>query len=76
MSAALLLFSLAFITAPVAELVFHKPLELLSGESFTPVWLLPFVSVAGFFLLALTLHLAKWVGKVHGRWAKSMLVRR
>jgi uncharacterized membrane protein len=76
LSAALLLFSLAFITSPVAELVFHKPLELLGGGAFTPVWLLPVVSVAGFFLLALTLHLAKWVGKVHGRWAKSMLVRK
>jgi hypothetical protein len=76
LSAALLLVSLAFITSPVAELVFRKPLELLGGEAFTPVWLLPIVSVAGFFLLALTLHLAKWVGKVHGRWAKSMLVRK
>jgi hypothetical protein len=76
LSAALLLFSLSFIASPVLELVFHKPLELLGGETFTPVWLLPIVSVAGFFLLALTLHLAKWVGKVHGRWAKMMLVRK
>lgn len=76
LSAALLLFSLAFITSPVAELVFHKPLDLFGAEAFTPVWLLPIVSVAGFFLLALTLHLAKWVGKVHGRWAKFMLVRK
>lgn len=76
LSALLLMFSFAFITSPVAELVFHKPLDLMGGEAFTPVWLLPVVSVAGFFLLALTLHLAKWVGKVHGRWAKSMLVRK
>jgi len=76
LSAALLTFSLALITSPVVELTIHKPLELLGGETFTPVWLLPFLSAAGFFLLALTLHLAKWVGKVHGRWAKSMLVRK
>jgi len=76
LSAALLSFSLAFITSPVVELIFHKPLDLLGPGAFTPVWLLPIVSVAGFFMLALTLHLAKWVGKVHGRWAKFMLVRK
>ena len=75
-SAGLLLFSLSFIASPVLELVFHKPLELWRGDAFTPVWALPVVSAAGFFLLALTLHLAKWVGKVHGRWAKYMLVRK
>jgi len=75
-SAGLLLFSLSFISAPVLELVIHKPLEIWRGDAFTPVWLLPVVSAAGFFLLALTLHLAKWVGKVQGRWAKYMLVRK
>ncbi len=67
--------SLSFIGSPVMELVFHFPLELFGPEAFTPVWLLPFVSIAGFFLLPLTFHLAKWVGKVHGKYAKSMLVR-
>jgi len=76
LAAGLLLFSLSLIASPVLELVFHKPLELWRGDAFTPVWALPIVSVAGFFLLALTLHVAKWVGKVHGRWAKSMLVRK
>jgi len=67
--------SLSFIGSPVLELVFHLPLELFGPEAFTPVWLLPFVSIAGFFLLPLTFHLARWVGKVHGKYAKSMLVR-
>ena len=67
--------SLSFIGSPLLELVFHLPLELFGPEAFTPVWLLPFVSIAGFFLLPLTFHLARWVGKVHGKYAKSMLVR-
>ncbi len=73
----LLLFatSLSFIGSPFLELAFHIPLELFGPEAFTPVWLLPFVSIAGFFLLPLTFHLARWVGKVHGKYAKSMLVR-
>jgi hypothetical protein len=67
--------SLSFIGSPVMELAFHIPLELFGPEAFTPVWLLPFVSIAGFFLLPLTFHLARWVGKVHGKYAKSRLVR-
>ncbi len=69
-------FSLCFITSPVLELVFHIPLDLFGDNVFTPVWFLPVVCLAGFFLLPLTFHLAKLVGKVHGRFAKSMLVRK
>jgi hypothetical protein len=69
-------FSLGFIASPVLELVFRIPLDLFGDNMFTPVWLLPFISLSGFFLLPLTLHLAKFVGRVHGRFAKSMLVRK
>ncbi len=73
----LLLFtaSLSFIVSPVLELIFHIPLDLFGDDIFTPVWFLPIVCIAGFFLLPLTFHLARWVGKVHGKYAKSMLVR-
>ncbi len=71
----LFVISLSFIGSPVMELLFRIPLELFGPEKFTPVWLLPFVCIAGVFLLPLTFHLAKWVGKVHGKYAKSMLVR-
>jgi hypothetical protein len=70
------IFSLAFITAPVVELGFHVPLDLMGDNVFTPLWLLPLVCLAGLLLLPLTLHLAKWMGKWHGRYAKVMLVRR
>jgi hypothetical protein len=69
-------FSLGFITSPLMELVFRVPLDLFGDNVFTPVWLLPFVCVAGILLLPLTLHLAKLLGKIHGRFAKSMLVKK
>jgi len=73
----LLLFftSLTFILSPLIELVFHLPLELFGYGAYTPVWLLPVVVVAGIILLPSTLHLAKLIGKAHGRFAKTMLVR-
>lgn len=70
------LLAFAFVTAPVFELIFHIPLDLVETDRFTPLWLLPFVFLAGLFLLPATLHLARWVGKLHGRYAKAMLVRK
>ena len=72
----LFVFSLGFITSPVFELVFRIPLDLFGDNVFTPVWFLPIVCVAGFILLPLTFHLAKFAGKIHGRFAKVMLVKK
>ncbi len=74
--ALLFVLSIGFITSPVLELVFHIPLDLFGDNVFTPVWFLPVVCLAGFLFLPLTFHLAKFVGKVHGRFAKSMLVKK
>jgi len=72
----LFVFSLSFIASPVLELVFRIPLDLFGDNVFTPVWFLPIVCIAGLILLPVTFHLAKLVGKIHGRFAKSMLVRK
>jgi hypothetical protein len=72
----LFVFSLGFITSPILELVFRLPLDLFGDNVFTPVWFLPVVCVAGFILLPLTFHLAKLIGKAHGRFAKAMLVKK
>jgi hypothetical protein len=74
--ALLFVLSICFITSPVLELVFHVPLDLFGDNVFTPVWFLPVVCLVGFFLLPLTFHLARFVGKVHRRFAKCMLVRK
>lgn len=72
----LFVFSLGFITSPVFELVFRIPLDLFGDNVFIPVWFLPIVCIAGFILLPLTFHLAKFAGKIHGRFAKVMLVKK
>jgi hypothetical protein len=72
----LFIFSLLFIAAPIMELVLNLPLELFGTNAFTPVWLLPFICVAGFILLPSMLHLAKLLGKLHARYAKILLVRK
>jgi len=72
----LFVFSLSFITSPVLELIFRLPLDLFGDDVFTPVWFLPVVFIAGLLLLPLTLHLARLVGRLHGRFAKAMLVRK
>lgn len=72
----LFVFSLSFIASPVLELVFHIPLDLFGDNVFTPVWFLPVVCIAGLILLPLTFHFAKFIGKIHGRFAKSMLVKK
>lgn len=70
-----LALSLSFIGAPILELVFELPLELFGSEAFTPVWMLPLVSLAGIIMLPLILHAARWIGNLHGRYAKAMLVK-
>ena len=73
----LMAFAVKFITYPVLGSVFDRGLINLGGQKYyTSVFLYPVVSLAGFILLTLTLHLAKLVGKLHGRFAKSMLVRK
>ncbi len=72
----LLGLALSFVFSPLLELVFHSPLELFGDSTFTPVWLLPFVCIAGLFGLTLIFHLAKWAGKLQGRFARHMLVQK
>ncbi len=73
----LIAFSIKFMAYPVLAPVFDRPLITLGGQKYyTSVFLYPVVSLSGFFVLTLTLHLAKLVGKLHGRYAKSMLVRK
>jgi len=72
----LFFLSLVFITSPVLELVLRVPLDLFGDNVFTPVWFLPVVFLAGLVLFPATFYLAKFLGKIHGGFAKSMLVRK
>jgi hypothetical protein len=68
--------ALSFVFAPVLELIYHLPLELFGTDAFTPVGMLPVVSLAGILMIFLILHLAKFIGRIHGSFAKFMLVRK
>jgi hypothetical protein len=69
-------FALSFVFAPILELVFHLPMELYGTDAFTPVGMLPVVVLAGILMIFLILHLAKFIGRIHGQYAKYMLVRK
>ncbi len=74
--AVLLAFSLKAVLYPVWNLVLHRALFNFSTPFFPPVWMFPLVTLAGCALLLLTLHMAKFVGGWHSRYAKAMLVRK
>ena len=38
-------------------------------------WLIPIVILAGFVVLLLTMHVARWAGRLHGLIAKNLLVK-
>jgi len=68
--------SISFIAAPILELIFHLPMEINGTDAYTHKWLLVLLPFAGALLLLVTLHLAKLIGKLHGMFAKLMLVKK
>jgi uncharacterized membrane protein len=73
----LIALAAAFIAAPIAAIVFNVPFEAISyGEVIwhLPDYLTPLVAVFGVFLATVTMHLARWTGRVHGKFAKALLV--
>jgi uncharacterized membrane protein len=74
---ALISISVAFIITPIATIFFNLPFTIDFDANHTyllPAWLTPLVSVLGLALATGTLHLARWVGKFHGKFAKALLV--
>ncbi len=70
-------FSIKLMSYPVLAPVLKRPLITLGEQSYhTSIWLYPVVSLVGFVFFSLSLHLTKLVGKISGRYAKAMLVRR
>ena len=72
----LIALSLAFLAAPVAEVLFDSPVIMMGSRSYhLPTWAMPLSWIAGLVAATGTMHAARWIGWVHGRWAKMMLVR-
>ncbi len=53
-----------------------RPFITLGQPLYPPAWSYPLVSLAGILMFFLILHLARFIGKTHGRFAKFMLVRK
>lgn len=61
--------------APIAQEVFSFPLLTFSSQVYyLPTSLYPVSILFGILFSTVTLHAAKWVGVLHGRFAKFMLV--
>jgi hypothetical protein len=68
--------SLWLVFQPIFGLVFDVPSFVIGNYGYyTTGWLLPFSVIGGILLLTATMHLVKLSGKMHGAWAKLMLVR-
>ena len=67
--------SIANIFAPLFHIIWDFPIiQTGSFEYYLPNWLLPLMTLFGFLMLTITMHLAKFIGKIHGKYAKALLV--
>jgi uncharacterized membrane protein len=67
--------SIANIFTPLVYVFWNIPIINIGDVYYDIPWiLLPLMTLVGFLLLTITLHLAKFVGKIHGKYAKVVLV--
>ncbi|MEW5940598.1 MAG: sensor domain-containing protein [Chloroflexota bacterium] len=71
----LLVFSVSIVVIPIFQWIFGFPTyQVASVGHYLPAWLLILIQLGGLLLLTLTMHLARGIGWLHGRYAKWMLV--
>ena len=71
-----LVVSIATVIAPIFVLLYHAGLVEIDGMVSSPhPALLPLISILGFLLLTITMHLARGIGYLHGQLAKTLLVQ-
>lgn len=76
-SVLLITFSLSGVLIPVRQEIFHTAtIQIGTVSYYFPRWSYPLILAGGTLLLTVTLHLAKGIGRLHGRYAKMMLVAR
>ncbi len=69
-------FSIKSALYPVWHWGLGRALITFSQPLYPPAWSYPLVVLVGILMFFLTLHLAGLIGKIHGRFAKFMLVRK
>jgi hypothetical protein len=71
----ILSFSLSFIAIPVFQEMWNEGAIMNNGIRFSfPVWSYPLLVLGGVLLWTFFMNLARGIGQLHGRMAKSMLV--
>ena len=72
----LIAISLYGIALPILQLGFDLPVSYINGVSYYLVgWMLPVAVIAGILLATVTMHLSRYLGRLHGIMAKTLLVR-
>jgi hypothetical protein len=67
--------SMGLMAAPLLQLIIDFPIVSIgSVQYFLPIWSMPIFLVAGFLLWTIAMHIGKFIGIWHGRYAKWMLV--
>ena len=71
----LITIGLSLVAAPIVELFHLGPVITIANNTYhLEWWSWPLFAAAGLITMVLTLHLAKLLGSLHGRFAKWMLV--
>lgn len=66
---------LAFLASPFIQEMLGLPIASLGSQQiYAPLWALPLFSLLGIIILTAFMHAAKGIGKLHGQYAKRMLV--
>lgn len=71
----LIVLALMLIIFPILSSQFGFPMASIGGiEYFAPVYTYPLLIIGGILVATITMHLAKFIGSLHGRYAKFLLV--
>lgn len=71
----ILSLSLTGIAIPIAQEIFHLPIvSVWDARYYLPQWSYPVMILFGILLWTSTMHLVRWVGGLHGRYAKALLL--
>jgi len=67
--------SISGLAIPVLQEIFHLPvIQNYDVHYFMPQWSYPLTVLGGILLWTAVMHVVKWIGGLHGRYAKTMLV--
>ncbi len=71
----ILAFTLSGIAIPIVQELFHMPMVVnYDSYYYMPTWGYPLTILAGILLWTAMMHVVKFVGGLHGRFAKFMLI--